>query len=146
MPVLLIVVTVVLVSFAIKWIFRNKQLYAFGDKIAGPKAYPVVGCFHKLVFNKDEERECQTYLFGLEFKNRLLFFLIERFKLIRSILEKYQQHKLVKVWLGPWLFVFVNDPELIKKVLHSNQCLEKSFFYKFWNLDNGLISAKSKKL
>lgn len=81
------------------------------------------------------------YLFDLELKNCFIF-IIERFKLITSILEKYHEHKLVKVWLGPWLFVFVNDPELIQNVLHSNQCLEKSFFYKFWKLDNGLMSAK----
>lgn len=85
----------------------------------------------------------QIYLFDLELKICLIIF-IERFILITSILDKYQQHKLVKVWLGPWLFVFINDPELVQKVLHSNQCLEKSFFYKFWKLDNGLMSAKRK--
>ncbi|CAO1404738.1 unnamed protein product [Diamesa tonsa] len=146
MPVLLIVCTVVLVTFAIKWMFRNKQLYAFGDKVTGPKAYPVVGSFHKLVFNKDEERECfGKYLHVTLNLKIILHFITERFKLITSILEKYHEHKLVKVWLGPWLFIFVNDPELIQNVLHSNQCLYKSFLYKFWKLDNGLISTKNEK-
>lgn len=75
MPVLLIVVTVVLVSFAVKWMFRNKQLYAFGDKIVGPKAYPVVGSFHKLVFNKDEERECFDKHFNLTLNFNFIFFI-----------------------------------------------------------------------
>ena len=49
-----------------------------------------------------------------------------------------------KVWLGPRLWIFVNEPELIQKILLSPACLEKSFFYDFLRLENGLIASKCK--
>jgi hypothetical protein len=66
----------------------------------------------------------------------------ERFEIMSNIIDKYQSHKLVKFWLGTSLFIFVNDPEMIKKVLNSPECLDKSFFYKFFRLDKGLLSLK----
>ncbi len=50
---------------------------------------------------------------------------------------------LIKLWLGPAiLWILVNDPKTIQKVLLSPVCLEKPFFYKFLRLDSGLISAR----
>lgn len=52
---------------------------------------------------------------------------------------------MIKLWLGPAiLWILVNDPKSIQKVLLSPVCLEKPFFYKFLRLDSGLISAKCK--
>lgn len=52
---------------------------------------------------------------------------------------------MVKLWLGPtMLWILVNEPRLIQKLLLSPVCLEKPFFYKFLRLDSGLISAKCK--
>lgn len=59
-----------------------------------------------------------------------------------NILDKYQEHRLVKFWLATKLFIFVNEPELIEQVLKSPKCLDKSFFYKFFRLDKGLLSLK----
>lgn len=60
------------------------------------------------------------------------------------MLDKYEDNKLVRFWLGPALFIFVNDPKLIEQVLDSPKCLEKSFFYKFLRLEKGLLAAKRK--
>lgn len=68
----------------------------------------------------------------------------DRFNIMRSMLEKYQQNSLIRFWLGPTLFIFVNDPKLIEQVLSSPKCLEKSFLYKFLRLDKGLLVAKRK--
>lgn len=47
--------------------------------------------------------------------------------------------------LGPAImWILINDPRAIQKVLLSPLCLEKPFFYKFLRLENGLISAKCK--
>ena len=48
-----------------------------------------------------------------------------------------------KLWLGPAImWILVNEPRAIQKILLSSLCLEKPFFYKFLRLENGLISAK----
>lgn len=49
---------------------------------------------------------------------------------------------MTRFWLGPVLFIFVNEPDLIKQVLNSPDCIEKSFTYKFLRLDKGLLAAK----
>lgn len=64
-----------------------------------------------------------------------------RLKLINEWCQTYT--KSFKIWLGPAiLWIFVNDPRIIQKILLSQQILEKPFFYKFLRLENGLISAK----
>lgn len=60
------------------------------------------------------------------------------------MLSKYEQNDMTKFWLGPVLFVFINEPSLIKQVLNSPKCLEKSFTYKFLRLDKGLLATKRK--
>lgn len=67
---------------------------------------------------------------------------IERFKVVEKILLKYEKNDMTRFWLGPVLFIFVNEPDLIKQVLSSPDCIEKSFTYKFLRLDKGLLAAK----
>lgn len=54
-----------------------------------------------------------------------------------------EQKRCTKLWLGPSImWIIINDPRIIEKVLLSPECLEKPFFYKFLRLGNGLITAK----
>lgn len=56
-----------------------------------------------------------------------------------------QYNDFTKLWLGPAvMWILVNNPRAIQKILLSPLCLEKPFFYKFLRLENGLISAKCK--
>jgi hypothetical protein len=66
----------------------------------------------------------------------------ERFKIVQNILTKYEKNDMTRFWLGPVLFIFVNEPSLIVQVLNSPDCIEKSFTYKFLRLDKGLLAAK----
>jgi cytochrome P450 family 4 len=66
-----------------------------------------------------------------------------RLKQLHELCLEYNH--MIKLWLGPAiLWILVNDPKTIQKVLLSPVCLEKPFFYKFLRLDSGLISAKCK--
>ena len=67
----------------------------------------------------------------------------EIFELTNTLSVDYPM--MSKVWQFNILFVFVNDPELIKNVLTSEICLEKpSILYQFLHADNGLTAAKCK--
>lgn len=61
-----------------------------------------------------------------------------------KMLDKYNEHELVRLWLGPVLLIFINDYRLVEQVLSSPECFEKSEFHKFLRLDKGLLAAKSK--
>ena len=66
----------------------------------------------------------------------------ERFKIVQNMLTKYETNDMTRFWLGPVLFIFINEPALILQVLNSPDCIEKSFTYKFLRLDKGLLAAK----
>lgn len=50
----LLICSIVLIICAVKYIFRDKQLYAFADTLPGPKAIAVIGSSHKF-FKKNEQ-------------------------------------------------------------------------------------------
>lgn len=140
MPVLLIISSIILIICVVKWIFRDKTLYNFAEKIPGPKAYAAIGSSHKFVKKNEQGESGASAHCVIETNHRFSF--ADRFDIVRNMLEKYQQNSLTRFWLGPILFVFVNDPHLIEQVLDSPKCIEKSFFYKFLRLDKGLLAAK----
>lgn len=129
---------------AVKWIFRDKEFYNFADQIPGPRAYAVIGSAHK-VLKKSEHGEVKGQGYQIDDYN-FEYYPTDRFEIVRGILDKYQENRLIKFWLGPILFVFVNDPELIEQVLDSSKCLNKSFFYKFLKLDKGLLVSKRESI
>lgn len=63
---------------------------------------------------------------------------------MKNMTDKYQNNPLMRFWMGPTLFIFVNDPKLIEQVLNSPKCIDKSFIYKFLRLDKGLLAANRK--
>lgn len=44
-------------------------------------------------------------------------------------------------WLGPQLVITLTDPDDLKTVLTSDNCLDKPYVYKFFNSNNSLLSA-----
>lgn len=139
----LLICSIIVIVCAVKYIFRNKALYEFADKIPGPRAYAVVGSSHKFI-KKNEHGEIKSRDRESSFVDGVSQSSVfsDRFDIMRQTLEKYQHNSLIRFWLGPALFIFVNDPKLIEQVLNSSKCLEKSFLYKFLRLDKGLLAAK----
>ena len=54
----------------------------------------------------------------------------------------YTANRIFKGWVGPMMFVGVTHPDLIQRVLTDSSCLQKPFYYDFFGLNNGLLTAK----
>lgn len=68
----------------------------------------------------------------------------QRYALVREYAEKFPQS--AKLWFGHMFMYFIQDPELIQRILSSNSVavLDKPFFYKFFGFGDGLITASMK--
>jgi len=61
-------------------------------------------------------------------------------------LDELVEQDVVKFHYPFFEVAIINDPQLINQVLVSELCTEKFFaFYKFFNMDYGMISATSKR-
>lgn len=68
----------------------------------------------------------------------------ERLQILSSYSFKYPD--MMKLWLGPKLKIFLNNPDRIQKVFMSRKCLEKfNLFYNSMNREHGLIAASVKR-
>lgn len=54
---ILLICSILLIICIVKWMHRDKTLYAFADQISGPKAYPIIGCSHKLLKQSEEGKK-----------------------------------------------------------------------------------------
>lgn len=55
----LLICSIVLIICAVKYIFRDKELYNFADSLPGPKSFAVIGSSHKFV-KKNEQGKKNT--------------------------------------------------------------------------------------
>nr|XP_019562040.2 cytochrome P450 4c21-like [Aedes albopictus] len=67
---------------------------------------------------------------------------VQRFE---SVWQMFLSHeRMFRHLLGPIMGIGVSHPDLMQKVLSHPDCLEKPFFYKFIQLENGIFSAEYK--
>jgi cytochrome P450 len=60
-------------------------------------------------------------------------------------LKPFESERLVKNWLGPWLWIFCLDPEDTKIILNSPDCLKKPRTIYSAMFDFGLISINGEE-
>jgi cytochrome P450 family 4 len=109
-----------LLVFYLNFRWKRKRLYELASKLDGPKGLPLIGSGHKFI--------------GVDFD--------KVFKLAINICAGYRAP--AKMWLGPELVVFVDDPECLQVVLNSQKCLDKSPFYDVLILTQGLVISGGK--
>uniref|UniRef100_A0A1B6D2F5 Cytochrome P450 n=1 Tax=Clastoptera arizonana TaxID=38151 RepID=A0A1B6D2F5_9HEMI len=100
----------------------RRRLYELADKIPGPQGYPLIG--NALEFTGGAHRIFENvYTQSFQFEN------------------------VVKMWVGPRLFVFLTDPRDVEIILSSHVHIDKSPEYRFFEpwLGNGLLISTGEK-
>uniref|UniRef100_A0A182X361 Uncharacterized protein n=1 Tax=Anopheles quadriannulatus TaxID=34691 RepID=A0A182X361_ANOQN len=110
---------ILLLGLVLYWskLSRKTSAQLFAKDIPGPRSYPLIGSAH-LFLGSDEHT----------------------FSVINELFHKYGSF--FKLSLGPKTFLCLSDPELIQQALTSSACQDKAFFYRFMELDYGLISSR----
>ncbi|XP_058060858.1 cytochrome P450 4C1-like [Anopheles bellator] len=101
----------------IGWRLKRWKHYRTSSELDGPRDYPLIGSAHMFVGKSTEEL----------------------FQCINDISKTYRSP--CRVWLGPKLFVFIDNAEDLQTVLTSGDCLEKADVYRFFQCEQGLFSA-----
>ncbi|XP_055598207.1 cytochrome P450 4c21-like [Uranotaenia lowii] len=98
----------------------HRKKYQFADGIPGLKPlWPVIGN-GDIMFCDD----------------------LQRFEVLTNLMKNHD--RMLKVWAGPSLLIFVSHPDLVQQILSSADCLEKPFLYKFAGFGTGLFTSKYK--
>ncbi|XP_052890475.1 probable cytochrome P450 313b1 [Anopheles moucheti] len=105
------------VLYWIVWRLKNWKHYKLSSDLTGPRDYPLIGSAHLFLGKSNEEQ----------------------FRCILDITKTYQSP--CRVWLGPKLFVFIDNADDLQTVLNSPHCLEKADVYRFFQCETGLFSA-----
>ncbi|XP_053660415.1 uncharacterized protein LOC128709444 [Anopheles marshallii] len=108
---------IVVLGLVIYWCKLTRDSGLFAKDLPGPRSYPIIGC---------------TYLFMRSYE--------ETFTVINEWFRKYD--RMFKISLGPTTVVCLSHPDLIQQVLTNRACQDKAFFYRFMELDYGLISSR----
>uniref|UniRef100_A0A182Q5T6 Cytochrome P450 n=1 Tax=Anopheles farauti TaxID=69004 RepID=A0A182Q5T6_9DIPT len=107
----------VLVGLVFYWIKLTNTGAHFAANIPGPKSYPLIGSAH-LFMGSDEHT----------------------FSVVCALFRKYSP--IFKLTLGSKTVLCLSDPDLIQQALTAGSCQNKAFFYRFLEMDYGLVSAQ----
>uniref|UniRef100_A0A182S598 Cytochrome P450 n=1 Tax=Anopheles funestus TaxID=62324 RepID=A0A182S598_ANOFN len=107
---------IVVLGLIIYWCKLVRDSAQFAAHVPGPRSYPIIGSTH-LFMGSDEQT----------------------FSVINELFRKYDQ--MFKLSMGPIPVLCLSHPDLIQQVLTNRACQDKAFFYRFFELDYGLISS-----
>ncbi|KXJ83621.1 hypothetical protein RP20_CCG003848 [Aedes albopictus] len=113
--VLILALTPIALYLILRW--KHRRFYRISSELPGPVNYPLIGCGHLFIGKSNEEQ----------------------FAILNDITKTYPSP--CRAWLGPKLFVFIDNPEDMQVVLNSPNCLEKADLYRFFRCEKGLFSS-----
>lgn len=110
------------ILFYIYWRISRKRMVELAAKIPGPKGLPIIG--------------------------NLLDFIGTPAEIFRNIIDQgISFEKIIKVWIGPKLIIFLADPDDVEVILSSHVHIDKAPEYRLfvpW-LGNGLLISSGAK-
>ncbi|XP_013107123.2 probable cytochrome P450 313a4 isoform X1 [Stomoxys calcitrans] len=96
-----------LIAFSIQWLWSRRRFYAMIFKIPGPVGLPILGAALKLMPKE---------------------------AILKTIHEHSERHgSLMFSWLGTYPFLVVTEPDIVRDILTSPDCVNKSLVYEAIN-------------
>ncbi|KAI2474037.1 cytochrome P450 4g15 [Diabrotica virgifera virgifera] len=111
-----------LVLWYIYWKVSRRHLIECADKIPGPDGLPILGS-------------------ALEFVG-------PSYQIFKTVYQKsFEFGKVVKIWVGPKLLIFLTDPRDVEIILSSHVHIDKASEYRFFKpwLGDGLLISTGQK-
>jgi len=98
--------------------YSRRRLYELADKLPGPEGLPLLGSAHEFMGSANDI-----------------------YKRMWARSNEYSDTSAIKVWIGPRLLVFLQDPRDVELILSSNVHLDKSVEYRYFQpwFGNGLL-------
>lgn len=121
--------------------WKRRKLYEFAAKVKTVKFYPILGVAPKFMFRSstglclDLVPSIVQWLSKKHLFNRIP----EIFKQLNALSQA--SDTLAGFWFGPTLVLKVSDPEVLQIVLHSPDCLDKPYIYKFLKCGKGIFPS-----
>ncbi|XP_055541944.1 probable cytochrome P450 313a4 [Wyeomyia smithii] len=109
--------TIVLITVYYQYRWSRRRLYELAFKLPGPFDLPIIGSIH-LGFRRGP--------------TEILNYLIQFLHTVKTPM---------RAWVGPFLFVAVDQPEHLAVVMNSPHCVKRSYVYKFFGIEKGLFNA-----
>ncbi|XP_001662865.3 cytochrome P450 4C1 [Aedes aegypti] len=115
LSVIVLLALPIIAYLVLRW--KQRRFYQISAELPGPVSYPLIGSAHLFIGKTNEEL----------------------FAILNGFVKTYSSP--CRGWLGPKLFVFIDNPEDIQVVLNSPNCLEKAEIYRFIRSLNGLFTS-----
>ncbi|XP_058823450.1 cytochrome P450 4C1-like isoform X1 [Topomyia yanbarensis] len=115
--VLFTLLVVVAISYYYRFRRSRRRLYELAAKLPGPFDLPLIGSIH-VAFRRDP--------------SEMLDYLVQHLHNLTTPL---------RAWLGPFLFIVIDQPEHLAIVLNSQDCIKRASVYKFVGLEKGVFNA-----
>jgi hypothetical protein len=104
---------------ALKYYQEKRNLSKCVASIPGPKSYFL---FSNMEVIRNQGKDCLP--------------------LHKKLLDQFKG--ICKVWVSTFIIVIIDDPDLVRDCLTSNNFSEKPFFYKFFRTPFGLLNSPCK--
>lgn len=127
----------------LRFFWNRRRFYALSMRLNGRFGYPFIG--NALQFIDATSKVMCDLVVLMDFSHipTMCVFVAEVVSNMQAHADRYGN--LSQLWIGPRLFVFIDNPADVELILNSPDCIDKGRSYRFIDtiVGKGLISMKS---